>query len=117
MGEAVGRLGEIVVDCREPVKLAAFWGALLGARPTIRDTTWTTVRDPASGVVVAFQQVPEPKTGKNRLHLDLRVADLQEATAACVALGATAEGPVVDDADGSFQVLFDPEGHEFCLVI
>ncbi len=114
--EAVGRINEIVVDCRDPGKLSAFWGALLGVEPTIRETAWATVRDPASGLVVAFQAVPEPKTGKNRLHIDVQVADLADATAACVVLGATPEGPVIEDAHGAFQVMLDPEGHEFCLV-
>ena len=117
MGEAVGRIGEIVVDCLDPAKLAAFWGALLGRQPTIRDASWASVRVPGSGLVMAFQKVPEPKTGKNRLHIDLEVADLKVATAACVVLGATAMGPVIEDDEGSFQVMFDPEGHEFCLVI
>ncbi len=112
---SIGRIDEIVIDCRDPEKLATFWAALLGVAPAVQDT-WATLRDPENGLVVAFQEVPEPKAGKNRLHLDVRVADLEEATAACVILGATADGPVVEDADGSFQVMFDPEGHEFCLV-
>ncbi len=116
MAAAVGRIDEIVVDCREPAKLATFWGALLGVTPKVRDATWATVRDPENGLVVAFQEVPEPKAGKNRLHLDVRVADLEAATAACVGLGGTADGPIIEDADGSFQVMRDPEGHEFCLV-
>ncbi len=117
MARSVGRIDEIVVDCRDPMRLATFWAALLGVTPTVRDATWATVRDPEKGLVVAFQEVPEPKTGKNRLHIDIRVADLESATAECVVLGATAEGPIVDDAQGSFQVMLDPEGHEFCLVI
>ena len=117
MGTAVGRVDEVVVDCRDPATLARFWGALLGVAPDIRDATWATVRDPDNGLVVAFQQVPEPKTGKNRVHIDLRVTDLEEAMAACAALGATAEGPIKTDDEGSFQVVLDPEGNEFCLVI
>ena len=117
MGEAVGRIGQIVVDCLHPTTLARFWGVLLGAQPALQDPSWASVRDPRSGLVVAFQEVPEPKSGKNRLHIDLEVSNLENATTACIALGATAEGPVVDDDDGSFQVMLDPEGHEFCLVV
>jgi predicted enzyme related to lactoylglutathione lyase len=116
MGTAVGRIDEVVVDCRDPEKLATFWGLMFGVKPSLRDATWATVHDPGTGLVVAFQEVPEPKTGKNRLHIDVRVADLQQATAACVALGATAKGSIIEDAEGSFQVMLDPEGHEFCLV-
>lgn len=115
--EAVGRVDEIVVGCRDPAELATFWGALLGVEPKVRDATWATVREPDSGLVVAFQAVPEPKAGKNRVHIDIRVAHLEEAVAACVALGAAAEGPIKTDDEGSFQVMTDPEGNEFCLVI
>ncbi len=116
MAGPVGRIDEIVVDCRDPVKLATFWAALLGVTPHVRDSTWATVRDPEQGLVVAFQEVPEPKSGKNRLHIDVQVAALEEAIGACVSLGAKVEGAIIDDADGSFQLMLDPEGHEFCLV-
>lgn len=114
---AVGRVDEIVVDCRDPANLATFWAALFGAESKIRDATWATVRESDSGLVVAFQQVPEPKAGKNRVHIDIRVAHLGEAVAACVALGAAPDGPIRTDDEGSFQVMTDPEGNEFCLVI
>jgi predicted enzyme related to lactoylglutathione lyase len=117
MARSVGRIDEIVVDCRNPRKLATFWATVLGVTPKVRDATWATIRDPESGLILAFQEVPEPKTGKNRLHIDVRVADLERSTAECVLLGATAEGPIIEDTDGSFQVMLDPEGHEFCLVV
>lgn len=114
---AVGRVDEIVIDCRDPTKLASFWAGLFGVEPKIRDATWAIVRDPESGLVVAFQEVPEPKAGKNRVHIDVRVAHLEEAKAACVVLGATPEGGIETDDEGSFQVMTDPEGNEFCLVV
>ena len=116
MTDAVGRLGAVVVDCHDPASLATFWAAVAGGEPVVRDVAWATVRLPDTGIVIDFQQVPEPKAGKNRLHLDVQVVDLAAATAACVGLGAAAAGPVVVDEDGSFQVMLDPEGHEFCLV-
>jgi predicted enzyme related to lactoylglutathione lyase len=114
--DAVGRICEIVVDCLDPEALANFWGAVLGGEPDVRRPDWVTVRDPATGYLVAFQGVPEAKKVKNRLHLDVEVPDLTTATARCVALGATVVGPVVYDEQGAFQVMLDPEGHEFCLV-
>ncbi|HEV2759246.1 MAG TPA: VOC family protein [Acidimicrobiales bacterium] len=116
MTDAVGRLGAVVVDCHDPASLAAFWAAVVGGEAVVRDTKWATVRLPCTGVVIDFQQVPEPKAGKNRLHLDVTVSDLAAATTACVALGAEAIGEVVCDEVGSFQVMVDPEGNEFCLV-
>ena len=63
---------------------------------------------PKPGIVLDFQQVPEPKHARNRLHLDVEVADLTGATAACVGLGAAAVGSVVRDEDRSFQVMVNP---------
>jgi hypothetical protein len=61
------------------------------------------------GLVRDFLAVPEPKAGKNRLHLDLRTATEQ-----AIALGATLAGDVY--AGGAWQVLRDPEGNEFCVL-
>ena len=53
---------------------------------------------------------------KNRMHVDLLVDDLAASTAMVVGLGATTVGGVVAEENGSYQVLHDPEGNEFCLV-
>jgi hypothetical protein len=58
--------------------------------------------------------VPEAKTVKNRLHLDLRSSDLTEATTQTLALGATRADDIYDQ--GRWQVLRDPEGNEFCIL-
>ncbi|MEI2815139.1 MAG: VOC family protein [Microthrixaceae bacterium] len=70
----------------------------------------------AGGPRIAFQRVPEPKVGKVRLHLDLGTDDLEGAVRRAVSLGAGRLGDPVTDAAGSFVVLADPEGHEFCVV-
>jgi hypothetical protein len=75
------------------------------------------VRDPRpGGVLLAFQRVPEGKTVKNRVHLDIWSTDIPADTQRLVALGATRQGELLTDATGSFQILLDPEGNEFCLV-
>ncbi len=112
----VGRIEEIVVDCLDPASLATFWSAVLGTVAIVRDPDWATVPDPTTGLIVAFQRVPEPKQVKNRLHLDIAVTEIGPATAQSMALGASTLGPVVHDEHGAFQVMLDPEGHEFCLV-
>ena len=66
------------------------------------------------GLAIDFLRVPEAKTVKNRLHLDLRSTDLAEATEQGVALGATRADDLYDG--GRWQVLRDPEGNEFCLL-
>jgi predicted enzyme related to lactoylglutathione lyase len=116
MNDPIGRIEAVVVDCRDPATLARFWATMLGVEPLVRDATWANVPEPAGGTVLAFQQVPEPKAGKNRLHLDVHVADIAVATARCTELGATVRGRVVTDEQGRFQVMADPEGNEFCLV-
>ncbi|TDQ52217.1 VOC family protein [Actinorugispora endophytica] len=112
---AVGELDEIVVDCADPASLAVFWARVLGGEPVDRSPDWSYV-DPPGQTRVAFQRVPEPKSGKNRLHIDVAVADIHAASAELAALGARLVGGIVTDTAGSFQVLLDPEGNEFCAV-
>ena len=89
---AIGKLSEVVIDCRDCDRLADFWAA------------------------VSFQWVPEEKVVKNRVHLDVLVEDLDEAADRCVALGATRISNRQGDSLGDFIVLCDPEGNEFCVV-
>jgi len=109
---------EVVVDCADVRVLAGFWAAVLGGAPVeVRSDDWATVRDPnPGGVLLAFQKVPEAKSVKNRVHLDIWSSDLAADTARLVGLGARTVGAVVLDDAGVFQVLHDPEGNEFCLV-
>lgn len=109
------RLDQVVIDARDPRTLVRFWSALLGGEPVDRALGWSHV-EPPSFVRLAFQPVPEEKTGKNAVHLDIRVDDVGTAVAAAVGLGATAVGDLVVDEQGSFQVMRDPEGNEFCFV-
>lgn len=108
---------EVVVDCNDPAGLASFWADVVGGPARVRSADWATVRDPrAGGLLIGFQRVPEPKTVKNRVHLDVASDDIPVDTARLVTLGAVAVGEIVSDESGSFQVLLDPEGNEFCLV-
>ncbi len=89
---AVRFLQEIVVDCLDPPRLVEFWAALFGAEATVRSKEWAYVESPATRVRIAFQGVPESKSVKNRVHLDIEVADIAVETARLVALGATRQG-------------------------
>jgi hypothetical protein len=66
------------------------------------------------GLAIDFLWVPELKTGKNRLHLDLRSRDLATAIAQAMALGVTRADDIY--VSGRWQVLRDPEGNEFCIL-
>ena len=61
----------------------------------------------------AFERVSEPKTAKNRVHIDVSAPDVAEAQARIVALGGSR---VTGYEAGGFLVMADPEGNEFCVV-
>lgn len=116
----IGRLDNVVLDARDPRKLAEFYTELLGATITTDEDGWVTVTDGA-GHRVSFQSSPEHEpprfpdpAGSQQLHFDVRVDDPDEAERAVLRLGATR---VTDaDEDGDFRVFRDPAGHPFCLV-
>jgi hypothetical protein len=111
----IGSIDEVVVDCANPGPLAAFWSGVLGGEARERDPNWWYL-DPPGWTRLAFQRVPEAKTAKNRLHLDVEVTDIAAATAAAESIGARRLGQIHADTAGSFQVLLDPEGNEWCVV-
>ncbi|MGZ4114999.1 MAG: VOC family protein [Actinomycetota bacterium] len=65
---------------------------------------------------IAFQRVPEAKTGKNRVHLDITVEDVEEATRRVEELGDSRLGGLREMDGYRWQVVADPEGNELCLV-
>jgi hypothetical protein len=114
---AIGQLRTVVVDCLDPEPLAEFWSAVLGLDVDHRGDDWVSLHAAGSSHPrVAFQRVPEVKTGKNRLHLDVWVPDVKAATVVAEALGAERLGRLVHESPEPFQVLSDPAGNEFCLV-
>jgi predicted enzyme related to lactoylglutathione lyase len=116
---AVGQFGHVVVDCANPDQLAEFWCTMLDTTVQMRWNQYVMLRPTEKGgVALAFQRVPEPKSGKNRMHLDLIVTDgdLPKATQAAVAAGATVVSSLTEDPV-TITVLQDPEGNEFCLVL
>ena len=114
-------LRDICLDANDPQLVGGFWGAVLGREPAGAGegdglTPDVVLRqNPASpGPTLWVNGVPEPKTGKVRLHLDVDlragqgVDDLR-------ALGATVLREPGERPDGDpWWVLADPEGHEFC---
>jgi hypothetical protein len=108
---AIVGIAALAVDCAQPAELARWWSRLLGGRVEV-DADGATLHGP--GLAIDFARVPEAKTVKNRLHLDLHSTDLAAATAQALALGATRADDIYDG--GRWQVLRDPEGNEFCLL-
>jgi len=114
----IGTLHEIVFDCPNPEALARFWQALIGGEVEVESSDWAVLDGDDVGFYIGFQRVPERKTVKNRLHLDVEVdADrLDQAIDEAEQLGARRVGPMVVEDDGNFQVMADPAGNEFCFI-
>ena len=124
-------LADLVFDCRHAASLARFWQAVLDeyqiaayddaeiARLAdlgihdLEDDPTVLLEPTGAGPRIWFQTVPEPKTAKNRLHLDLRAGEIADEVTRLVALGARlAEG----QSSTGQTVMIDPEGNEFCLM-
>ena len=108
-------LAQIAVDCADAQRLAGFWSGLLD-RPVGDGANEHFALLPAapdgSLPALMFLQVPEPRSGKNRLHLDLTAADRPLAVKHAVALGATVLGEF-DEYGARWTTLVDPEGNVF----
>jgi Glyoxalase-like domain len=80
---------ELVLDCEEPKRLAKFWREALGYRDYYTDAN-LAVLVPKEGIAspLLLQGVPEPKTGKNRMHVDIVVDDIEAEVHRLEALGA-----------------------------
>jgi predicted enzyme related to lactoylglutathione lyase len=114
----IGRVSFLTIDAIDPPRLAAFWGEVLG---TTVDETSDEGRfvflAAADGHILSFQRVPEPKSVKNRVHLDLRVEDLDAATHAVLALDGTWDGNEWTLDDARWRTVRDPEGNEFDIYV
>ena len=138
---------QVTFDCADPDRLADFWAGVLeykkqdpptgyitwpaflvaqGVPEDLWDTRSAIVDPEGRGARIFFQRVPEPKTVKNRVHLDVSVsggpsvpieerrARVDGAVARVVDLGAT-RVRAFDEGSEYFVVMRDPEGNEFCL--
>jgi predicted enzyme related to lactoylglutathione lyase len=110
-------VGYLVIDSTDPQRLARFWCALLDVRvdTTIGEGQFIVLSAAKDGLVVGFQQVPDDKSGKNRLHLDLIVDDLDSATAEIEGLGGRwLEPGQTRELEGfQWRLMADPDGNEF----
>ncbi|MEV6303212.1 VOC family protein [Actinoplanes sp. NPDC051861] len=128
---------DLTLDCADAERLAPFWKLALGYEdepppaPFATRAEWAAsfgepeedegggawLRDPSgAGPRLVLLDVPEPKTAKNRLHIDVRVgstawADITAKADELVGAG----GRVLATFDGHHVVMADPEGNEFCV--
>jgi predicted enzyme related to lactoylglutathione lyase len=111
------KVGYLVIDAIDPQQLAGFWCGVLAVSvdATIGDGEFLLLSPTGDGLTVGFQRVPEAKAGKNRLHIDLVVDDLDEATAEVINLGGRwLEPGMTRELEGfQWRCMADPEGNEF----
>lgn len=132
---------DLTFDCADPVRLAEFWKLALGYEDEPPPAPYATrqewleqfdlpgddgdgawLRDPTgAGPRLCLLQVPEPKTAKNRLHMDVRVAGDGTAeerwarVAEKVRILTAAGASVLGEDPGHHVIMADPEGNEFCV--
>ncbi|MDX6286954.1 MAG: hypothetical protein QOG53_2439 [Frankiales bacterium] len=115
------RIQCLSIDTHDPARIAAFWQEALGWRRTFEEADEVALEPPAGsredGVSpdLLFIRVPEGKTVKNRLHLDLRPADQVAEVERLEKLGAR-RVDVGQGEDVTWVVLADPDGNEFCVL-
>ncbi|WP_190822173.1 VOC family protein [Saccharopolyspora pogona] len=109
-------IGMVTIDCASPRELAEFWTQALDTSVVFDDEKFVMLAaNKEGGVALALQRVPEPRAGKNRVHVDLDTTDRRAEVRRLVELGATEMGEH-DGPDGlQWTVLADPEGNEFCV--
>ena len=124
---------QVVIDCANPDRLIAFWAEALGyeiqfptgseeelqllkEHPGLEGSAAAAVDPEGIGPRFFLQHVPEPKSVKNRMHVDLRVSDIAAEADRLIELGGTV---LRADNVGAFgerwTVMADPEGNEFCV--
>lgn len=109
----------VAIDCSDAYELARFWSEVTGSpldpqgRPGDRETQVMLPEGPR----LYFNQVPEPKTVKNRVHLCLRpTTSREEEIERLLKLGATLVADRREPDGAGWAVLADPEGNEFCVL-
>jgi hypothetical protein len=108
---------ELVLDCKEPAKLSGFWLEALDYRQHYADDNLSVlVPREGTGSPLLLQAVPEPKGGKNRMHLDIVVDDVEAEVHRLQELGARRIDEGVQSFEGTRWVrMSDPEQNEFCV--
>jgi Glyoxalase-like domain len=117
-------------DARDPQSVARFWAGALGyvSEPGFDDPESASIVDPDGlGPAIGFLRVPEGKTAKNRMHIDIRVAGeppwdmvdrerlIRAKVDELILAGATRVRDEFYDQHLGHVVMLDPEGNEFCV--
>ncbi len=106
----------VTFDCADPRLLSAFWSEVTGYVPLTVQNDFAALAAPDERGVrgTLLWQVPEPKTAKSRMHIDLASRNPENEVDRLIELGAQR----VEHREGngtSWTVMLDPEGNEFCI--
>ena len=116
------RISELVINCRDPSRLAAFWCEVLGYTEFDRDADSIEIGPASTGFgglqpTIVFPAHPAPTPGLLRLHFDVSPVGGDQDTELARLLAAGARpADVGQRGDEGWHVLADPEGNEFCLL-
>ncbi|GAB2957742.1 VOC family protein [Amycolatopsis acidiphila] len=116
------RISELVLDARDPERLAAFWREVLGYVELGREDGSIEIGPPDTGFggpqpTLVFNPVGEPKAGKLPLHIDVNPTDRdQDGELARLLAAGAVPADVGQTGEENWHVLADPEGNEFCLL-
>jgi hypothetical protein len=122
----VSKFTELAIDCADPIGLARFWCSVLGYEVQEEEDGLVTIGSPMvrdgrnhlgpAPPTLTFAYVPEGKTVKNRLHLDVNPSDREQDEEIRRLLDLGARRADVGQGDETWIVLADPEGNEFCVL-
>ena len=103
------RIYELGLDARDEAATADWWAGLLGGRIEVHEDYRAVVDIPGAPFeAICVNRVPEPRTGKNRVHVDVTTDDLD----ALLAHGATVQAELPN-----WTTMADPEGNDFCAFV
>jgi predicted enzyme related to lactoylglutathione lyase len=105
---ALATYKDLCIDVEDARVSGAFWAATLGWQLEMHDDGDAHLRDADGRIQVWLNQVPEPKTVKNRIHIDVNAASVEEVLA---------RGATVVQEQARWTTLADPEGHEVCVFV
>jgi predicted enzyme related to lactoylglutathione lyase len=108
----------VTLDCADPESLAQFWAEALHYHANPYRAPYLSLTDPiGKSPELVLQKVPEPKRGKNRMHIDLFGDNMEAEVRRTESLGARrlSKQPFVGPTGNRWIVMADPDGNEFCV--
>ncbi len=111
----IGALYAAVIDVNNLASCSTFWSQVLGVDVLYQDDIYCKLGRKEEFFGLLLQKVPEPQQGKNRVHLDIDVADLDASVQQVEKFGGHRIGAGTHEGN-EWVVMTDPDGNEFCLV-